>query len=193
MDVRDLTPRVRRAIDGPTADSETAESATLSDDQVKDLSADAIANVIFYSGGAWAYMLTVTDTDGATGFPSEYDVSPDLDLVNQTLVVSQAALDYFFHDFRDKKIQETISNEARNWTYQLSANLLLEQFKFLQRMRDQAIEQIVSENSALVSYTSFLAVRDAWVSRVIEPYVDPQFAIGGLEWDTRFLTGAPGL
>lgn len=192
MDVRQLIPRIRRAIDGPTADSEVATSVTLSNDQVKDLAADAIANLIFYSGGTWGYTLTVTETDDDTGFPSEYDVAPDLDLAPQTLVVAQAALDYFFHEFRDKKVQETIANEARSWTYQLSANLLLEQFRFLQKMRDGALEQIIQNASGLVSYTSFLAVRDACVSRYIEPYVDSNLAIGGLESDFRFLT-APGL
>lgn len=186
MDVRLLIPRVRRAIDGPTADSESATSATLTDAQVKDVIADAAANVIFYSNGSWPFQLLVTEYESE--IPTEYEITPDPDLPDQTLLVAQAALDYFFHEFRDKKIQETIVNEARTWEYQLSANLLLEQFRFLQRMRDQAIEQIGNDD-AFTTYVSFIQVRDAATSMIIEPYVDPAVAIGGLEQDYRF----PGL
>lgn len=184
MNAEVLIPRVRRAIDGPTASSSAAASATLDDNQIVQAIADAIADVIFYTGGAWGHTLTGSGTD-SYGSPTEWEVTPDLDHAEQTVVVAQAALNHFFHEFREKKIQESMSDEGRSWTYQLSANLLNQQFEMLRQARDAALAQISQANPVVERYESFIAVRDAAVSAIIEPYV-VGYVGAGQERDWRF-------
>jgi hypothetical protein len=185
VDVRLVIPRVRRAIDGPTASSSAAVSSTLNDEAIKDLIADAISEVIWYAP-EWGHGISVTDTDDDTGFPSEYDVTPDLSLPEQTVVVAQAALDYFWQVFRDMKVSERIANEAAQWEYTLSANLLAEQFKLLKANRDDALARILEDNPTLDVYASFLAVRDAEVAALIEPWTVEAGGVGGQQLDYRF-------
>jgi hypothetical protein len=183
MDVRLLVPRVRRAIDGPTATSSAATSATLNDDQVKNLVADAIAEVLWYCPD-WGKTLAVTDDEG--GIPTEYEVDPDLSLPEQTVVAAQAALNYFFFEFINKKVSEEISNEAQSWRYQLSANLLTEQFKMLREARDQALETVAIANPTVAIFASFLHARDAETARLIEPFTVEAGGVGGQQLDWRF-------
>jgi hypothetical protein len=166
VDVRLVIPRVRRAIDGPTASSSAAVSSTLNDEAIKDLIADAISEVIWYA--------------------PECDVTPDLSLPEQTVVVAQAALDYFWQVFRDMKVSERIANEAAQWEYTLSANLLAEQFKLLKANRDDALARILEDNPTLDVYASFLAVRDAEVAALIEPWTVEAGGVGGQQLDYRF-------
>jgi hypothetical protein len=185
VDVRLLIPRVRRSIDGPTAVSASAASTTLNDSQVKDLVADAIADVIFYTAGTWNHTLTVTDDDD--GIPTEYAVTPDLALEEQTVVVAQAALNYFFHAFKGVKISERIVNEAREWEYKLSATALADQMKQLREARDAALEIITGGGAEFTTYISFIAVRDAATSAIIEPEVSGLIGVGGQSYDARFM------
>lgn len=186
MDVRVLIPRVRRAIDGPTALTSGAPSATLTDDEVSALVADAIADVIFYTEGRWGHTITGTDPD-SYGAPTSYTVDPDLTLPEQTVVVVTAAFNFFFREFRTLKVQESLADEARSWSYSLSANVLTEQFKALKEARDRALDLILATNSAYVAFHSFIAVRDACTAAIIEPYTDDSFGGGGQEIDFRFL------
>jgi hypothetical protein len=89
---------------------------------VKDLAADAIAEVILYTGSVFGKQLVVTDTDDATGAPSEYATSDAADAPEGTVIAAQAALDYFFHRFAETKVSEQIADEAQTWEYTLSAN-----------------------------------------------------------------------
>ena len=60
VDIRVMVPRVRRALEGAGA------PPVLTDDAIKDLTADAIAEVILYTGGVFGHELVVTDRDDAT-------------------------------------------------------------------------------------------------------------------------------
>lgn len=184
MNVEVLIPRTRRAIDGPLASGSASVSSSLTDPQVLALIADSIADVIYYTGGAWPYTLSGADEDGY-GAPTTFTIEPDLPLEGQTVVVAQAALTYFFHRFSDAKVQETISNEAQTWQWQKSASLLTDYLKLLREARDKAIDLIANQAGALDAYVSFLAVRDAQTSAIIEPYVDTAL-IGVGQIDYRF-------
>lgn len=184
MDVRVLIPRTRRAIDGPAATGSGAASATLSDDEIKSLVADAIAEVIFYTNGRWGYTLLPSGEDDY-GAPDEYDVDPDLTLPEQTVVIAQAALNYFFFEFINTKTHEIITNEAKTWEWERSANLLVEQFKMLRQMRDDALAQVLVEHPALDQWYDFIEYRD----RLTAAYTEAdQRSIGGqiLSIDWRF-------
>lgn len=176
VDIRVMVPRVRRALEGAGAPE------VLTDDQIKDLTADAIAEIILYTGGVFGKQLLVTEeTDGV---PSKYATSDALTLPEQAVIASQAALNYFFQKFAGMKTSERIGDEAQTWEYTLSANLLQEQLKHLISDRDRAIDALTAQGAPLDSYTSFIAVRDHHVSQMIEPWVHPH-GIGGQE-DYRF-------
>lgn len=172
MNVEVLIPRTRRAIDGPMATGSGSVTSTLADPEVALLIADAIADVIFYAGGVWGYALSGSGTD-TYGAPTTFVVTPDLPLEHQTVVIAQAALNHFFHAMKDAKVGETIANEAQSWAWQKSATLLNEYFKMLREQRDRALElAIAAGGGGLEAYVSFIAVRDAATSAIIEPYVE---------------------
>lgn len=176
---------MRRAIEGAGAPE------VLTDDAVKDLVADAIADVILYTGGLFGNTLAVIDRD-TNGAPTEYETSDELSLAEGSIIAAQAALNFFFHEFVDKKVQERIGDEAQQWEYTLSANLMRDQLKLLIDTRNQALETVTASMGALESYTSFLAVRDAHTSQLIEPWVDGVAGAGG-QADFRFGTVDPAL
>lgn len=159
----ELIPRTRRALGGPVA-----ANTTLTDDEVKALIADAVAEVVFYTGGVFGHQLLVTNRDGTYNAPDEWAIDPALDEAETTVIVAQAALSYFFHEFRDLKVQEEIANEGASWSYSLSANLVLEQMKMLREARDKALDNI----SALIPvvWVNLLEARDAATAAAIEPY-----------------------
>lgn len=187
MDIKVLIPRTRRALDGPTATSSAAVGATLNDNQIKGLVADAIAEVIWYAP-EWQRQLVATSTDPDYGAPDEWSVTPDLSEPEQTVIVTQAALNFFWQQFRNLKVAETIVNEASTWTYQLSANLLVEQFKHLVATRDTALQRILAVNPVIGEYISFLELRDARTASLIEPWVNGPGIPSGQEipQDSRF-------
>lgn len=165
----ELIPRTRRAIAGPGGVL-PANVADLTDDQVKGLIADAVAEVVFYTGGVFGHQLLVTGRDGTYNAPSEWAVDPPLEEEEATVIVASAALAYFFHEFRDLKVQETIANEGASWTYQLSANLVLEQMRMLRAQRDRALDQLSANNPLPTVWVNLLEARDAAADAAIEPY-----------------------
>lgn len=172
-----MVPRAGRALQG--------FAVTLTDVQVKALLADAIAEVIWYAP-TWGKTLVVTSRDSAN-IPSGFEVTPELTLPEQTVVIAQAALNQFFHLTQGGKIQETITNEAQSWSYSLSANLLVDQFKMLRQSRDDALAVLTDQaNQAFETYVSFIEIRDLATSRIIEPYVHGLIGAGGQESDPRF-------
>jgi hypothetical protein len=165
-DVRVLVPRVRRAVEGAGA------PAVLTDDALKDVTADALAEVILYTGSVFGKQLLVTATDSATGAPTEYATSEPLTLGEAAVVSTQAALDYFFHRFANLKVSERIADEAQTWEYALSPTLLRDELAHLISERDKALQALEGAGGAIFEvYESFLAVRDARVSQLIEPWV----------------------
>lgn len=178
-DVRVMVPRVRRALENAGAPT------SLSDDEIKDRVADALAAVLLYSGAVFGKTMTVTEVDD-DHVPVEYAVDPELSLPEQTVVAVQAALDWFFVGLASKKMVERISDESTNWEYQLSPNLVRDALKALQAERDRALEAIEEGGGPLDAYESFLAVRDQAAAMLLEPWVYGVSVGGGLERDYRF-------
>lgn len=177
--IRVLTGKVARAIFGPTYSSVNPASSLLTRDQLKDLTADTIAKLIFFSNGLLGYQLVVTDID-STGMPQEYQIqmggSPrPLPIQDETLIVTQAALDWFFFEFKDKKISEKINDEGQNWEYALSPALLTAQYKQLIADRDRALAVVQTRLEYFTDYVSFLGERDALTSALVEWWVRPGF------------------
>lgn len=165
QNVRELIPRVRRAVEGPI----TPEQA-LSDDQVLALAADAIADIILFTAGSWGHTLVVTGRAAETNVPNEWAVDPELNPEEESVVAAQAALGYFFHTFKDMKTSERIVSEGREWEYNTSANLLRDWIKALQEQRNKALESLQAANPALARYASILAVRDRVAAARLEPW-----------------------
>lgn len=180
-DVRVLVPRLRRALEG------AGSPEGLPVDAIKDIAADALADITLYTGSVFGKQLVVTHVDDDTGAPDEYATTDALTLAEQSVVAAQGALNYFFHAFSKLKVSERIGDEAQTWEYTLSANLLLEQFKFLQKQRDDALAIIEAADVPLDRYSSFLAVRDAHVAQLVEPFTAEAGGFGGQE-DFRFHT-----
>ena len=178
--IRVMIARVRRALVNAGA------SSTITDDEVKDLTADAIAEVILYTGGVFGKQLLVTQTDATTGAPTEYATSDALTLAEQSVIASQAALNHFFREFAGRKVSERIADEAQQWEYALSPQLLTAQLRLLIDDRDKALAALEADHS-LDSYESFIAVRDALTSKMIEPWVHGLPVACGQE-DFRFGT-----
>lgn len=179
-DIRVLVPRVRRAVEGPVP-----LASPLSDDVLKDMVADALADVILYTGTAFGKTLDVTATDTDTGAPSEYATSNALSLQEQAVIAAQAALNYYFFTLVGQKTQERITDEGGDWEWQKSANLLRDLFNALKDQRDKALEALRAQDAPLDTYASFLVVRDAEVARCIEPWTSHE-GIGGQHTDFRF-------
>lgn len=185
-DVRVMIPRVRRALEGPGSTGPLADSAVLTDDQVTNLIADAIADVILYTGSAFGHELLVTSRDAHYLAPNAWEVDPEFSQPEQSVIVAQAALGYFFHQLKELKVSEEISDEASTWRYQLSSTLIRDQMKMLQDARDRALTAV--DQAAAVGldvYISFIEERDAVVSRLVEPWAMP-WAGGGYAQDVRF-------
>ncbi len=175
-DVRVMIPRVRRALDGPEATGSASVSAKLSDDQVTAVIADAIANVIFYSSGAFGRQLEVIERDPNYMAPIAWRTSEELSEDEQSVIVAQAALDYFFHSLTTLKTSETLKEADREWSWGTSASSVAERVKDLRAQRDRAIELLTSQNVIAEAWINTLAVRDSYTDMLIEPWV----ATGGL-------------
>lgn len=186
FDLAYLVPQTQRAIEGVVQ-----ANWELNAQQVYEIVADACASIILYCGNLFGGQLIVSATDPVTLAPTGFATDSVLTPVQGVVIASQAALDYFYHRFAGTKMSETISDEASNWEYSLSPNLLIAQLKQLQDKRDKALEAVAASHGGLEAYVSFLAVRDTSVSRFIEPWVfgHPEgygIGAGGLEGDFRF-------
>lgn len=183
-DVRVMIPRCRRAIDGPAADSPASPAASLTDDQLMQIVADALADVILFTNSVFGKSLQVTAYDDFYQAPAEYQTSEELTLDEQTVIIAEAALNYHLTYLRDLKISERITNDAVEWEYSLSATTLRDYLKALQDRRDKALESIMAtENINLDGYASYIQVRDVQTSLAIEPWVDG--SAGAALADTR--------
>ena len=175
-DTRVLIPRLRRALDGPTAMSSAAMSSTLSDEQLNAIGADAIGAIIFYSGSLLGSELEVAERDPTYQSPVAWFVDPALTEAKVTAIVAQAALDYFYVRLSSTaggKTVETIKDEATEWSWEISPQAVVERLRQLKADRDKAIETLEDEGYATDSaWVSFLSVRDRWTSYLIEPWVE---------------------
>lgn len=187
QDVRELVPRVRRAIEGPVP----LDSGALTDDQVEALAADCIADIILLTEGTWGHTLSVSELDPDTNFPLHYTVEPELMLPEQSVVATQAAVQYFVFSTKDVKTVERIRNESREWEYQRSPNILRDFLKALIEQRDAAIDAIKALDPPLARYASFLAVRDPLAAARLEPWALEQGRGGPYYWGDGTLALPP--
>jgi hypothetical protein len=182
-DTRVLIPRLRRALDGPQASSSASVASTLSDEQLNAIGADAIGSVIFYSGSLFGATLEVSERDPNYMSPTAWLTNPALSEPQVTVVVSQAALDYFFMLLSTKaggQTQSLIADEASRWEWQTSPQAIVERLRQLRADRDRALEQLATEDEeADAEWVSFVNVRDAATSRLIEPWVELDRGVGG--------------
>lgn len=166
-DVRVMIPRIRRAVEGPVP---VIGSGALSDEQVTAMIADAVADIILYSGGLFGHQLLVSKRD-ANGWPEIWNTEVVLNEWEVTLITCQASLTYFFHAFKDMKVSEEIQNEGQRWAWTKSPALLVAQVKQLQEQRDLAVYNLRRMHPTLDRYASFLRVRDRATAAMVEWYV----------------------
>jgi hypothetical protein len=183
-DVAVLIPRVRRAIDGPMATAENSPSTTYSDAELKGVIADAIGEILFYTGGLFPHELNVASRDATYGAPESWTVDPPLTEPESAVVAAQAAINAYFFNLKELKTQETIGDEGQTWSYSISATLVRDQLQYLIRLRDQALAQL-EEGSALEVYSSFVHTRDVIASAYVEPWIEPGGYPQGMEVDLR--------
>ena len=185
-DLRDtqvLIPRVRRRLEGPIGTgSANAAASQYNDDQVNAMIADAVADVILYSGGLWSHELQVTERDDVYQSPIAWLIDPALTEDEASIIEAQASLNYFFFDLKALKVSETMRDEATEWSYSLSANALLEYLKTIRKLRDDAINRIVDTQAPAESWINYLAVRDLATDRLIEPWAEFPSGAGGHEF-----------
>lgn len=167
-DVRVMIPRVRRSLEGPTASASGVSS--IDDEQYEALIADAVADIILYSGGLFGHTLEVVERDEAYGAPTRWRTGDVLSEDEVTVIVAQAALNYFFHQFREAKTSEKIADEAGSWEWTKSAAALSEQIRSLREARNNALAILTRLHPALDQYVNLLEARDVVIDRQIEPY-----------------------
>jgi hypothetical protein len=198
-DLRVLVPACRRAIDGPMATSPDAPSTTLDDRAVLALLADSTASMILNSVGnaAFGYQLLPTARDPFYKAPVAWATDTERSPAADAAILSQAALDHYFWLIRILKVSETMKNEAQEWTYAISANVISAWVKYLIDNRDRAIASLQVINAPLDVYISLVAERDRLAASWLEPWVAevgaPVPYVGGggsgpLEYDYRFNT-----
>lgn len=198
-DLRVLIPETRRAIDGPTATSSAAVSASLQDDEVLGLIADATAEVILMTGGSttFGYQLVVVDRDPFYLAPIAWMTDTPRDPNADVVIRAQAAINFFFQKVQNLKMSEEISDEGQTWSYSFSAQLVRDQMRFLIDTRDRALGMLAAINAPLDTWISLVAERDRMAAVYLEPYVEeigapvPYAGLGGADpgaFDYRFGT-----
>lgn len=203
-DLRVLIPACRRAIDGPTATSSASVSATLTDDEVLGLLADATGELILHTASAdgsannaFGNALVVTARDPLYMAPSSWATEEPRSTAQDAAILSQAALNHYFWMIKIIKVSEAIKDEANEWQYSLSANVIAAWMAYLIANRDKAIAALQSLNVVMDVYISMVAERDRMAAAWLEPWVTEigapvPYAGGGgsgpLEYDYRFNT-----
>src|SRR4051812_44053766 len=102
-DVAVLIPRVRRAIDGPTATAEGSPSTTYSDAELKGVIAAASGESLFSPGGLSPHKLTVAPRAAPYGPPEWWTVDPPLTEPESAVVAAQAAINAYFFNLKELK------------------------------------------------------------------------------------------
>lgn len=183
-DTRVLIPRVRRALLGPHASGSAAVDNSLSDDECNALVADAIADVILYSDGLFGHALEVVARDEIYMAPTAWQTDEALTEAEGSVIVAQAALNHLLYEAKTLKTSEKIADEGQSWEYTVAATTITERIKALREDRDRALEILAAANSVTESYTNFLAVRDSYTARLIEPW-STDSGMGGQSLDPR--------
>lgn len=198
-DLRVLIPACRRAIDGPQASAPDSPSTTLNDSEVLALVADATADLILFTHGneAFGYQLMPTARDPHYMAPVAWATDQERVPAADAAILSQAALNHYFWLIKTLKVSETLKNEAVDWSYNLSANVIAAWIQYLIDNRDKAIAALQVINVPMDRYISLVAERDRMAAAWLEPWVTEigapvPYAGGGgsgpLEYDYRFNT-----
>jgi hypothetical protein len=168
-DVRIIVPRIRRALEPGVAVASAASGYT--DDMLKDVAADAVAELILIGGPSFPFTLSVSSAD-ASGFAQEYLMDPAPDLSTQSLVAAQAAIGQVWNQLSTLRISEKISNESGSWEYQKSATILRDKIKALFSLRDEALAQMKLANvvPALDTFTSLLRTRSPTIDADVDQF-----------------------
>jgi hypothetical protein len=186
-DIRVLIPRMRRALDGPQATGSASPSTSLDDEQVTNVIADAIADVIFYSNGAFGHSLIVKERDDYYQAPVAWETSEELREEEATVIIAQAALNYFYNTLTEMKTQQTIRRADEEWSYTISATAMSERIKSLRDARDAALSELQSVGLVSEAWINTLLVRDARTDVLIEPYqAAGGFLPSGQEFDPAY-------
>jgi hypothetical protein len=151
--IRVLVPRIRRAVEGVGGD------AFLSDDQMRDIVADAIADIILFTGGVFGKDLLVVARDSNTNVPTEFATSEPLTLPEGSLIAAQAALTAVYTQLHNTKTSETIRDEGQEWSYTLSASLLRDRVNQLVKERDRALDALAGSLTS-VGFVDLWSERD---------------------------------
>lgn len=198
-DLRVLIPPCRRAIDGPMATASGSVAATLGDQEVLALVADATADLILFTHGndAFGYQLLATERDPHYMAPVAWATDHERVPAADAAILSQAALNHYFWLIKAMKVSETLKNEAVEWQYNLSAQVVAAWIQYLITNRDKAISALQVINVPMDTYISLVAERDRMAAAWLEPWVAEigapvPYAGGGgsgpLEYDYRFNT-----
>lgn len=183
-DTRVLIPRTRRALEGIQAAGSGFDPSTFDDEAMNAAVADSIANILLYKGDFFGAQLEVVERDESYLAPIAWRTSRQLTEPEASLVAIQAALDYVYITLVGTKQSQTIRNEGQEWSYSLSANVLSERLKSLREDRDRALAAIEAQHGQLEDWVSFIQARDAYVSSLIEPWVNAS-GVGGQRLDPR--------
>ena len=170
-DTRVLIPRTRRALEGLSVGGSGFSDDTYGDETINAAVADAIASLLLYTGSFFGKELEVVERDAEYMAPVAWRTSEELTEPEASLVAIQAALDHVYMTLVGTKQSETIRNEGQEWSYTISAQVLSERLKGLRADRDRALAAIEAAGASMEAWYSFIEVRDARVSALVEPYV----------------------
>jgi hypothetical protein len=177
-DLRVLVPWTRRACEGPFGPP--AGLPMLVDSQLYAMVADACAEVILFTGSLFGHQLLVAARDPRGGFPTEWKTEKALELWEGALLITQVALNYYFHVFRDMKTSQSVKNEGTEWEYTLSANVLRDYLASLKEQRDMAIAGLQKHYPIIDKFASTIRVRDQATVAVLEWWAHDSGTAGGL-------------
>lgn len=188
-DTRVLIPRYRRAVLGQYA-SASALINPVSDEEANAGIADAIADIILYSGGEglFGHKLEVVARDEFYQAPIAWQTDSALSEEEGSVIISQAALNRWLTEIKTLKTQEKMSDEGQSWEYQIAASVVTERIKALREDRDRALDILKSRHMVTDDYVNFLAVRDEALGTITDRLIEPwsnDMGRGGQMLDSR--------
>lgn len=173
-DTRVLIPRVRRALQGPHASGSAAVGNDLSDEETNALIADALADIILYGGGenVFGHKLEVAARDDVYMAPIAWQTDTPLTEYEGSVVVAQAALNWYLNYAQQVKTSEKIADEGQSWEYEIAATVITQQIKALREDRDRALDMLKGQRVVTDDYVNFLQERDYKTDVLIEPWAN---------------------
>jgi hypothetical protein len=179
VDIAALVPAVTRALE--------ALGQTVEPPQAYDITADALASVLLYTGSVFGAKLLVTERDGDSQAPTKYATDRLLTPEETSVIRAQAAMERLGVSLGNIKTSERIADESQEWEINRSAQAIRDQLKLLIDERDRALEALERRGAALDSYESYIEATDRYISVRVEPWLyGLNGAVGGQQLDPRF-------